>query len=246
MNTAKMTEEILSAGWTQAKIAAFCGVSQSTVGRWKKGLDPEGPNRDRLAQLYAQEISNKKPYSTFDPDAPEREYAHDEPDQGAGIVDGRVTFKGSIPGSAPETAARGGLGAGQIDATAARVQSNGIATGHPVAAEWVIPPAFTRHGLGGRPDTIIVVPVIGHSMEPRLVEGDRVIVDVSQNAWVGDAIYAIDDGDVNLQIKTIKKVTSSFPAIYRIISESSPDDEARLQADQFRIVGRVVGRISRP
>jgi phage repressor protein C with HTH and peptisase S24 domain len=83
-------------------------------------------------------------------------------------------------------------------------------------------------------------------MEPRLFEGDRVIIDVSQNAWVADAIYAIDDGDTNLQIKTIRKVTSSVPPVFRIVSENPPGDEVQRRHDEFRIVGRVVGRISRP
>lgn len=54
MNTAKMTDDLIKHGMTQATIAAACGVSQSTVSRWRKGIDPEGPSRDKLAQLYAQ------------------------------------------------------------------------------------------------------------------------------------------------------------------------------------------------
>lgn len=52
MNTAKMTDDLIKRGVTQVEIASFCGVHQSTVSRWRKGTDPEGPSRDKLFQLY--------------------------------------------------------------------------------------------------------------------------------------------------------------------------------------------------
>lgn len=246
MNTAKMTAEIRAAGWTQSQIGEFCGVSQTTVGRWEKGTDPEGPSRDKLAELYEQVIGKPaKPYSTFDPDVPDVPEVRFD-DNGVALVDGKVVFKGRLPGSAPETIAAGGLGNGKMDGMVAQVQTKGVASGHTVAAEWVIPPSFLRHGLGGRPDTTIIVPVIGHSMEPRLYEGDRVIVDVAQNTWVADAIYAIAFDDENFQVKTVKVDRTAETKTFRIISEAFPGDEVRLKPDDFRIVGRVVGRISRP
>lgn len=166
--------------------------------------------------------------------------------EGTAFVDGRVVFRGKLPGSTPETGARSGAGQGQLDGVVAKVQTNGIASGHIVAAEWVIPPNFLRHGLGSHPDTTIIVPVIGHSMEPRLYEGDRVIVDVSQSSWVADAIYVIAYDDENFQVKTLKMDRSVTPPVFRIISEATPGQEERAAASDFRIVGRVVGRISRP
>jgi hypothetical protein len=242
MNTAKMTAEILAAGWTQTEIANYCGVVQSTVARWVKGKDPEGPTRDKLAELYAHVIGGGRPHKAD----LEVVSIEDVDSNGVGFVDGKVTFKGRLPGSTPETATIAGLGAGKIDGAVASVQTKGIATGHAVAAEWVIPPAFLRHGLGGHPETTIIIPVIGHSMEPRLFEGDRVIVDVSQNVWVADAMYAIAFDDDNFQVKTLKVDRSLKARTYRIISEASPQDEERAAEDDFRIVGRVVGRISRP
>jgi transcriptional regulator with XRE-family HTH domain len=53
MNTARMAAEIVKLeGWTQSRLADYCGVSQATVSRWVKGQDPEGPNRDKLRDLY--------------------------------------------------------------------------------------------------------------------------------------------------------------------------------------------------
>lgn len=241
MNTAKMTAEIRASGWTQVQIANYCGVAQSTVARWEKGKDPEGPSRDKLAQLYSEVVGGEGGKRELQA-VPIDELEYD----GVALVDGKVAFKGRLPGSTPETVAAGGLGAGKLDGMVANVQTRGIATGHAVAAEWVIPPTFLRHGLGGHPDTTIIIPVIGHSMEPRLYEGDRVIVDVAQNTWVADAIYAIAFDDDNFQVKTLKVDRRAKPRVFRVISEASPGDEDRLGEDDFRIVGRVVGRISRP
>lgn len=39
-------------GWTQMRLAAEIGVSQSTVHRWIGGAEPEGGHRDRLNELF--------------------------------------------------------------------------------------------------------------------------------------------------------------------------------------------------
>jgi hypothetical protein len=196
-----------------------------------------GPEFSRVKRLSA---------SSFDPDAPESEHDPDWDGSGAAVVDGSLTFERSIEGSQPEVAAAPGLGNGKFDDRPARVVSNGIATGHPVTNEWVIPANYVRNALDAQPTQVVIMPVIGHSMEPLLRSNDRVLVDVSQNIWLGDAVYVIDDGDGVFQAKTVKKVMSSHPPRYRIVSEASPDEEPVVRKyDEFRIVGRVVGRFTR-
>ena len=57
MNTAKMTDDLIAHGLKQHQIADYCGVSQSTVSRWRTGKDPEGPSRDKLRDLYERTMS---------------------------------------------------------------------------------------------------------------------------------------------------------------------------------------------
>lgn len=188
----------------------------------------------------------RKIVSSFDPDIPDEEEDPDWDGNGAGFVNGTLTYQRKFEGGQPEVAAAPGMGQGQIDDRAARVVSNGIATGHPVTNEWVIPPSYVRNALDAQPNQVLIMPVIGHSMEPMLKSNDRVLVDVSQNIWLGDAVYIIDDGDGVFQAKTVKKVISSHPPRYRIVSESAPDEEPVIRNyDEFRIVGRVVGRFTR-
>lgn len=199
---------------------------------------PESFNRPKKPNL--------KIVDSFDPDLHTPEIDDEWDGNGGGYVDGAITFQRTIEGSSPEFSAKPGMGPGQIDDRTARVVSNGIATGHPVVNEWFIPPAYVRNALDATPSQVMILPVIGHSMEPLLKSNDRVMVDVSQNVWMGDAVYIIDDGDGVLQAKTIKKVMSSSPPQYRIVSEASPDEAPIVRKhDEFRIVGRVVGRFTR-
>ncbi|MCO5153359.1 MULTISPECIES: XRE family transcriptional regulator [unclassified Shinella] len=190
----------------------------------------------------------KKLISSFDPDVADD---HDASDWQAGehVVahfNGGLHYKGEIKGASPEIQAAAGTGQGQIlDDRTASVRSGGIITGHPVINEWVLPAEYVRHGLGAIPSQIILVPIVGHSMEPRLFAGDRVVVDLSQNVYAGDAIYVINDGDEVMKAKTLSKISGSTPPRFRIISEATPDRFDELSYDQFRIIGRVVGRFSR-
>lgn len=196
-------------------------------------------------------LEGKKPHlrliESFSPEDPDPEFDPDwEERSGAAIVDGILRFTGNIPGSQPELAAHAGAGLGKLDDQRdGRVNHGGIVSGHVVKDEWVLPHAYVRNALDAQPTQVVILPVIGHSMEPMLFANDRILVDVSQNVWVGDAVYVIDDGDMVLRAKTIRKVTASNPPEYRIISEATPNESDTLTADQFRIVGRVVGRITK-
>lgn len=183
---------------------------------------------------------------SYDPDDLREDVDADADLQGAGIVNGRLRFEGKINGSTPEIAAKAGAGLGQVDQSqAVRIETHGIATGHHVVDEWVLPAHYVRSGLNARPGQVVILPVIGHSMEPILSSNDRILVDTSQNTWMGDAVYVIDDGDAVLQVKTLRKLPSSQPPRYRVVSEANPEAFWELDADQFRIIGRVVGRFSR-
>lgn len=185
---------------------------------------------------------------TFDPDNSDTfdDSLWPSGDQVAAFFDGGLHYRGSVPGASPEIPAVAGAGQGHIlDERTVAFDAAGLVQGHPVTSEWVIPVDFVRHNLDAAPSQIVLIPIIGHSMEPRLFAGDRVIVDLSQHRYSGDAIYVIDDGDEVMKAKTVSKVVGSSPPRFRIISEASPDRFDELNGEQFRIIGRVVGRFSR-
>lgn len=53
MRATDMVRELLrEQQWTQAKLAKRIGVSQATVHRWLRGVEPEGANRDSIRAVY--------------------------------------------------------------------------------------------------------------------------------------------------------------------------------------------------
>ncbi len=198
--------------------------------------------------MYGDDTPAKKSLiSSFDPDAPEpMDPDWEAGDKAAAYFNGGLHYNGTVAGASPEIPAAAGAGQGQVlEDRAAALKTGGIASGHPVVNEWLIPSDFVRHALGATPSQIVLIPVVGHSMEPRLFAGDRVLVDLSQSSYAGDAIYVINDGDDVLKVKTLAKIAGSSPPRFRIISEAAPDRFDELDHDQFRIIGRVVGRFSR-
>lgn len=250
----KLAEELTRAGKQ---------TSRGAVGNWELGKEIGLDSLTAICKLSGVDLNwlayndggaptaemRAKPalVSSYDPDGAHEHVDPDWDGNGAGVIDGRLSYSPKLPGGMPETAASPGMGLGRVDDDrAAHLVTGGIATGHPVINEWVIPPSYVRNALDAAPSQVMIMPVIGHSMEPILKTNDRVLVDISQNVWVGDAVYIIDDGDGVMQAKTIRKVMSSSPPSFEIISEANPDDKSVVRRhDQFRIVGRVVGRFTR-
>jgi hypothetical protein len=223
-------------------LTAICELSGVDL-NWLAYNKGEAPVIETIA-----ETGIKRPLiSSFDDaDVPPEEIDPDWDGEGAGYVDGQIIFDAKLEGGRPEFSNKPGLGEGQTDDRMARVNSNGIASGHPVVNEWVIPPSYVRNALDASPTQIIILPVVGNSMLPILASNDRIMVDVSQNAYAGEAVYVIDDGDGVFQAKTLRKVMSSFPPVFEIVSEANVAAQPiKRRHDEFRIVGRVVGRFTR-
>lgn len=211
MNTAKMTADILAAGWTQAKIGEYCGVSQSTVGRWLTGKDPEGPNRDKLAQLYREVIAADVPL----------------PERPAAGTDTMVRI--------PDLAIFGGLGGGGM-LEVMTDQSGTLLDSDQLRGYWTFPDYMVSAFRNLR--RIYAWEVRGDSMEPTLAGGSVVFVDMSQNRLPPDDIYAIDYGD-GLMVKRLKLIPRSDRVA--VISDNERYGTDELLRDEVRVYGRIVG-----
>lgn len=212
MNTAKITADIIAAGWTQPRIAEYCGVSQSTVSRWIKGNDPEGPNRDRLLQLYREVISE---------DAP------------APIVSGKRSGGETV--RIPDLAIFGGLGGGGMLEVMAD-DSGALLDPDQLRGYWSFPDYMVAAFRNLR--HIYAWEVRGDSMEPTLAGGSVVFVDMSQDRLPPDDIYAIDYGD-GLMVKRLKLIPRSDKVA--VISDNERYGTDELLRDEVRVYGRIVG-----
>jgi phage repressor protein C with HTH and peptisase S24 domain len=87
--------------------------------------------------------------------------------------------------------------------------------------------------------------VIGDSMTPTYQPGDRVLIDLMQNTFVADTVYAISDGYSEPQIKRLQRVPFSNPTQVRIISDNTSLETFTADLSQVTIIGRICGHIAR-
>lgn len=239
-------------GLTQQQLADAAGTSQPQIRRLE--------NSDRKltkewAERLAPALGVKPQELLFAPDrdnevkvVPIDAVIADDPDFDPDAYEGASSAEPYHPkmvGARPEIDVRPGAGLGTVGQHVS-INSKGIATGHRVVAEWLFPDQFIRHEIGATPSGIIVMPVVGDSMRGTLEPGDRILVDTADNIFGQDAIYVIDDGDGEPRVKRLVKILFSTPPKVAIVSDNpNAHREETVELAELRVVGRVVGRVTR-
>lgn len=159
-----------------------------------------------------------------------------------GAVNSIGLGRGGRPGILPELEARAGAGNGDVGQVVS-ILSKGVETAHRVRGEWSIPVEFTRHALGADPRRTIILEVIGDSMRPTLEPGDKVLVDTSTEWCNDDSVWLIDDGTP--KVKRLRLVRGSSPPRITIQSDNPLIAPEEVDLEDIRVIGRVVGRVSR-
>jgi phage repressor protein C with HTH and peptisase S24 domain len=231
-------------GLTQADVARRLGnVERGAVGNWERDQGIKTENLIMLAR--ALDCSVEWLAKGKGPPPPSDSGAADSPDHDYTALAVGQSYQPQLAGARPEIDVRAGAGEGAIGEHEALTLGNGgVVTGHRVLAEWYFPPAFLRGELKAVPDRTIVMEVQGDSMIPTLQPGERVIVDTGQAAFGPDAIYVIDDGDGEPRVKRLRKVLAT-DRIEIVSDNPTAQRNDIMPRDQLRIVGRVVGRISK-
>lgn len=181
---------------------------------------------------------NSKFISSFDPDA------LDEAGEPEGAYS-REHWHPSVDGALPEIDVRLGAGEGTIGEIINLPVGNTNILGHRVIAEWLMPKDYLLSEVKASPGHTIVMEVIGDSMFPNYMPGDRVIVDLSQNRFSSDTVYSISDGASEPQIKRLQRVPFSDPIMVRIISDNPALETFTVELERLTIVGRICGHIAR-
>ncbi|WP_249200614.1 S24 family peptidase [Gluconobacter sp. Dm-44] len=111
---------------------------------------------------------------------------------------------------------------------------------HTSLATWTLPKAFLENYV---PDSsgLAVVRVIGNSMEPDFMPGDRVLVDTHHKLMSHDGVYVLWNGH-GVVIKQLQLVPRSDPERVRIISVNKTYDTDEVLLSEIEINGRVVGK----
>lgn len=261
-------------GWTMAQLADAIGTDASTINKLEKGKykltadylsrianaletrvdnlilpaahikalggDETGDDNAIVASSDEHSEFHRRPLvRSYDPDA--------DDESGAEQIGYTIeTWRPSVKGGVPEVDMKLGAGSGTVSGEILNVPVGKDAiSAHPIIAEWVFPETYLRNELKVGVKSIIIEEIIGDSMSPTYLPGDKVIVDLAQNRLVSDTVYAISDGYSEPQIKRLQRVPFSNPAQVIIISDNPNLQKFTVELEQLRIIGRVAGVVSR-
>lgn len=203
----------------QDALARRIGASQSTISRWLSKDPGSLPNRDNVAaiaemfeEMFPDEVSERKAKNNG------WEERQDQPD---GDVENLTIISGA-----------GGGGLLYVE-----YRDDGFLADPAMSDGYWSFPESIKAGWRNLP-RVKSFPVVGDSMEPTLVQGSTVFVDMTHTYPSPEDIYALDYGD-GLVIKRLKLVPGSDKIL--VISDNSrygaPDELLR---QDVRVYGRVV------
>lgn len=239
------------ANFTSAtKAAEALGVSASTYRAHENGQNDFGTEE---AERYARKFGTTAAYlltgsgamiagsskhrlvSSYDPDE----------DENNGVGYTREHWKPHTDGAIPELDVKLGAGNGTIGEIINLPVGDNNVSGHKVIREWLIPLEYLRDEIKSSPSHSTIMEVIGDSMQPTYMPGDRVVVDLAQNSVTTDTVYAISYDDEPPQIKRLQKIPFSDPKQVKIISDNPILETFEVELDKLTIIGRICGHIAR-
>jgi transcriptional regulator with XRE-family HTH domain len=124
---------------------------------------------------------------------------------------------------------RAGAGAGLVGAS------------ERVVAEWQVPSGIVRGYSTAPAAELRIITVIGDSMEPTLLPGQRVLVDTGDRMPSPPGIFVVWDG-LGLVVKRIQLLPHSEPPRVKIASDNGKYDPYERTLDEAYIQGRVIGQ----
>lgn len=246
-----LREEVLRIA-SQDEFAKQLKVERGAVGNWELGGGVKMENLKKISERYRVPIdwlaygSGDKPVAGDV--VPGRVYLPDDDDQTPALADSafaREFYKPKMPGALPELDVVLGAGDGQVGEVLALPINGDAYSGHKIVAEWLLPEPFIRTEARASVSSTVVLAVTGDSMLPSYNYGDRVLVDLAQDKFIHDGVYAISDGQMEPRIKRLQYVFNSNPKRVRIISDNPIYTPEEHLLEDVMIVGRVCGIIAR-
>jgi hypothetical protein len=110
-----------------------------------------------------------------------------------------------------------------------------------VIAEWQVPSGIVRGYSTAPADELRIITVLGDSMEPTLLPGQRVLVDTGDRMPSPPGIFVVWDG-LGLVVKRLQVLPHSDPPRVKIASDNPKYDAYERTLDEAYIQGRVIGQ----
>jgi len=110
-----------------------------------------------------------------------------------------------------------------------------------VIAAWQLPSGVVRHYSTAPAHELRIITVMGDSMEPALLPGQRVLVDTGDRMPSPPGVFVVWDG-LGLVVKRIQVVPHTDPPRVRISSDNGKYDTYERTLAEAYIQGRVIGQ----
>lgn len=110
-----------------------------------------------------------------------------------------------------------------------------------VVGEWHVPSGIVRGYSTAPAAEMRFITVMGDSMEPTLLPGQRVLIDTGDRQPSPPGIFVVWDG-LGLVIKRIQMLPHSDPARVKISSDNGKYDPYERSLEEAYIQGRVIGQ----
>jgi len=98
--------------------------------------------------------------------------------------------------------------------------------------------SWIRNSLKAQPSQLRIMHVEGDSMEPSLLDGDTVLVDMARRVPQPPGIFVLHDG-MGLVAKRLEHIPMSDPPRVRIISDNPRYAPYECTTDEVNIIGRI-------
>lgn len=108
-----------------------------------------------------------------------------------------------------------------------------------IIEEWPFPGPFIRNVLAVSPTRLIIVRVVGDSMEPTFRPNDRVMVDLEDTNIAQPGVFAVNVDDTAV-IKRLELVPASRPKKILLVSDNETHGRHTVDASRVNVLGRVI------
>lgn len=136
----------------------------------------------------------------------------------------------------------GGVGGGGVPVHEQNTEIEGE-PGHAINTDevlgyWSVPEDYARSELKIDPGGSRIIRITGDSMEPKLYDGDRVLVDTNDRNPSPPGVFALWD-NYGVVVKSVERVHGTDPARLRLISLNTTYSPYEVVEGEAHLIGRV-------
>lgn len=197
-------------GISHEELGRKCGVSRAAVSQWVRATNPTAPTMDKIEPIV--DLLDIDPVWLLS-------------GKHSGGKKTDLVVSATIP--VPEYDVRVSAGGGFL------------ITEETKRDVWLFSRRYIADELRLSASKLVIVEVIGDSMEPTLKSGDRVLVNMGDTRVSQPGIFLLWDGDGTV-VKRLELVPGSKPPVLKRISDNPLHGTYEVHATETRIIGRVV------